>query len=203
VRANEQVGLTALHTLFMREHNRLCVKIKKDHPDLSGEEIYQRARAYVGALMQVITYREFLPLLIGRYALRPYWGYNKRVNPGIINEFSTAAYRFGHSMLSPTLMCIKKNGEPAQGCPLPLRDAFFAPDTFKKIGLDALLRGLVTQKPQEVDVHLVDDVRNFLFGPPGAGGFDLASLNMQRGRDHGPPTYNTVLKMFGYSKVRK
>ena len=40
-------------------------------------------------------------------------------------------------------------------------------------------------------MRVVDDVRNFLFGPPGAGGFDLASLNIQRGRDHGLPSLAT------------
>jgi hypothetical protein len=40
-------------------------------------------------------------------------------------------------------------------------------------------------------------VRNFLFGPPGSGGFDLATLNIQRGRDHGLPGYNEVREAFG------
>ncbi|MHC4947080.1 MAG: peroxidase family protein, partial [Planctomycetota bacterium] len=100
VRANEQVALTSLHTLFVREHNRLAGKIRRRRPDLSGDEVYERARAKVGALMQVITYREFLPALLGDDAISPYAGYDDGVDPGISNEFSTAAYRLGHSMLS-------------------------------------------------------------------------------------------------------
>ena len=46
---------------------------------------------------------------------------------------------------------------------------------------------------------MVDDVRNFLFGPPGAGGLDLASLNIQRGRDHGLGSLNLVRTALGLS----
>src|SRR5690606_5728742 len=93
VRANEQLGLTAMHTLFVREHNFLANKIRKKHPLYSGKQIYQLARALVGAEMQKITYSEFLPVLLGSHALRPYRGYKKSVNPSIANVFSTAAYR--------------------------------------------------------------------------------------------------------------
>ena len=88
IRANEQVGLTALHTLFVREHNRLAETIASQDPDLSGHEIFELARKIVGAQMQVITYSEFLPLLLGRGAIGPYGGYDPRVDPTIANEFS-------------------------------------------------------------------------------------------------------------------
>ncbi len=65
IRANEQVGLTSVHTLFMREHNRLADLIKAVDPGLSDEDIYQKARKIVGAQMQIITYNEFLPALLG------------------------------------------------------------------------------------------------------------------------------------------
>jgi hypothetical protein len=66
------------------------------------------------------------------------------------------------------------------------------PHEIVRYGIEPLLRGLATQRAQEVDNMVVDDVRNFLFGAPGAGGFDLASLNIQRGRDHGLPSYTQV-----------
>ncbi len=193
VRANEQVGLAALHTLFVREHNRLARIFRERFPKLTGDQIYERARARVGALIQVITYNEFLPILLGPHALKSYTGYAPGVNPNISNAFSTAAYRLGHSMLSPQLLRLKGNGSPLDAGPLNLRDAFFAPWRISQEGgIEPLLRGLSKQRAQEVDAYVIDDVRNFLFGPPGAGGFDLASLNLQRGRDHGLPSYNDV-----------
>ena len=59
------------------------------------------------------------------------------------------------------------------------------------------MRGLYKQQAQEVDIKVIDDVRNFLFGLPGSGGFDLAALNIQRGRDHGLASYNQTRQDFG------
>ena len=198
VRANEQIGLTAMHTLFVREHNRLAEVIKANDPLLSDEDIYQKARKIVDAQIQSITYNEFLPALLGSAAgsLDPsFASYDDTINAQISNEFSTATYRFGHSMLAPDLL-LGTNGAAGE---VPLRDAFFDPTLLSGSpgNFDLLLQGLVSQQSQEVDTLLVDDVRNFLFGPPGSGGFDLASLNIQRGRDHGLSDYNTVRLAMG------
>jgi hypothetical protein len=203
VRANEQIGLTAMHTLFVREHNRLCDEIARAQtdPPLSGDEIYQRARKRVGAYMQVITYNEFLPVLLGPDALSRYSGYRPEVNPSIANEFSTAAYRFGHSMLSPMILRVDEEGNQTY---VPLANAFFNPTLLKENGgIDSILRGLAGQMAQEVDTRLVDGVRNFLFGPPGAGGFDLASLNIQRVRDHGLSSYIRTRNELGLPEVKR
>ena len=194
IRANEQLGLTAMHTLFVREHNRLAGVIAAEDPDLHGHEIFELARKIVGAQMQVITYYEFLPVLLGPGAIGRYEGYDPDVDPTIANEFSTAAYRFGHTMLSPTLMLIDDEGVESG---LPLRDAFFDPSLVPRLGISGVLRGLARQQAQTIDVRLVDDVRNLLFGAPGGPGRDLAALNIQRGRDHGLPDYNTVRMAYG------
>ena len=199
VRVNEQIDLTAMHTLFVREHNRLAEKIAAKYPGMSDEEIYQTVRKIVGAEMQVITYNEFLPVVLGSGAVPPYKGYDPQVDPGISNEFSTASFRFGHSLLSPNLLRIKNSGEIMS---VPLRDSFFNPTLVPmNDGIDSIMRGLAAQSAQELDNKIVDDVRNFLFGPPGSGGFDLASLNIQRGRDHGLPDYNSVRAAYGLPRV--
>lgn len=195
VRVNEEVELTVLQTLFMREHNYWARIIKRQHPRLDDDGIYYRARAIVGAEIQIITYRDFLPLFLGPNALPPYAGYRPDIDPGIENVFSTAIFRVGHTMLSPLLQRLNANDRSIGA--LPLADAFFNPTAISDIGIEPYLRGLASQVPQEVDCYLVDGVRNFLFGPPGAGGFDLASLNIQRGRDHGLPRYNIVRRNFG------
>ena len=201
-RANEQVGLTSMHTLFVREHNRYVIALAIDRPGLSGEELYQRGRRFVGALMQAITYNEFLPALMGNGAISAYNGYNPNVDASIANIFSTAAYRFGHSMLSPQFQRLDQNLNVIPEGNLELRDAFFTPETITdEGGIDPILRGLAKQVAQRLDTLIVDDVRNFLFGPPGSGGFDLASLNMQRGRDHGLPLYNDAREQMGLSRA--
>ncbi len=115
------------------------------------------------------------------------------MNPGIANVFSTAAYRLGHSMLNESLLRLNAAGEPDSWGHLRLADAFFAPERLVgEGGLEPIFRGLAAQPAQAVDAYITDAVRNFLFGPPGSGGLDLASLNLQRGRDHGLPDYNTA-----------
>jgi len=202
VRANEQVGLAAMHTLFVREHNRWADKIRRTRPYFSGDDVYHAARRMVIAEIQVITYQEFLPALIGPNALPRYRGYV----PGdatIFNEFSGGAYRLGHSMINTELLRLNRRGRTAPGGHLSLRDAFFnAPSILQRRNdIDPILRGLAAQKSQTLDPLIVDDLRNFLFGPPGAGGFDLASLNIQRGRDHGLPSYNDARAAMGLPRV--
>jgi len=201
VRANEQAGLTALHTLFVREHNRLIDQILRENSALSGEQAYQRARSIIAAQMQVITYQEFLPLLLGENALPPYSGYQADTDARIANSFSTAAYRFGHSLLSTQLLRLDENMEVIEAGNLPLRNAFFSPSVIEDTGIDPLLRGLASQVCQELDTYEVDDIRNFLFGAPGSDGFDLVSLNIQRGRDHGLPGYNQARADLGLETV--
>lgn len=202
VRSNEQVGLTAMHTLFVREHNRRVAELAADEPTLSGDELYERGRAFVGGLMQKITYSEFLPALLGPDALRPYRGYRYFTSPAIRNCFSTAAYRLGHSAVSDTLLRLDAAGNEIAEGHLPLRDAFFAPERIlNEGGIEPILRGLAAQRMSEIDTRIVDGLRNFLFGPPTAGGLDLASLNIQRGRDHGLPDYASAVFALGLEEV--
>jgi hypothetical protein len=193
VRANENTLLTAMHTLFAREHNWWCSRITTWRPEYTGldEPVYQQARRIVAALEQTITFEEFLPRLLG--ALPPFAGYDATADPSMQTEFSTVAYRIGHTMVSSEL---NTNAEgTAQAL---LRTLFFNPQFVDANGIEGVLVGAAKKRMQEIDCRVVDDLRNFLFQAPGGGMLmDLASLNMQRGLDHGIPQYNAVRQAYG------
>ena len=77
-----------------------------------GQEVLgEQALAIVGAEIQVITYKEYLPTLLGPGALDAYTGYDPTVNPGIATEFSTAAFRIGHSLVGDDIEFLNNDGE--------------------------------------------------------------------------------------------
>lgn len=198
VRANEQIGLIAMHTLFVREHNRLAGIIAGQDPDLSGDEIYQLARRIVGAQHQAITFNEFLPVLIGADAVGEYRGYDPSVDPSIASEFSAAAFRVGHTMLAPDLLLVGADGRQER---VSLAASFFNPRMVVERGISAILLGLAARPAQRVDTLVIDEVRNMLLKGPGGPVLDLAALNIQRGRDHGVGDYNTVRRAYGLAPV--
>lgn len=197
IRANENSLLTSLHTVFAREHNRLVDVIAAQQPGLNAEGQYQLARKIVGAEMQAITYREFLPALLGNGGTTPKaeaYVYQSQTDASITTAFAHAAFRYGHSTVSSQLQLADDAGATVGS--IDVRNAFYNPGILGSSpeNVDRLLKGASLQTSQEVDVQVVDELRNFLFGPPGAGGLDLASLNIQRGRDIGLPTYVGLAK---------
>jgi peroxidase len=200
VRANEQPGLTSFQTVFLREHNLQANRIATRHPEWDDERVFQEARRIVIAELQAIVSNEFLPALLGR-PLPRYAGYRRNVNPGLSNVFAAAAYRNGHSMVGPDIGVIDENFVEIDS--LPLQSVFFNPGVIASVnGIDPIVRYFAVDTQQITDTMIVDPLRNFLFGPPGAGGFDLGAMNIQRGRDHGLPDYNTVRRDFGLKPVK-
>lgn len=194
VRANENPLLASVHTLFVREHNRQCDIIKLRNPTWSDEEIYQYARKIVGGFIQQILFNEWLPS-VGIH-LPVYNGYNNRINPTVSNEFTGAGFRLGHTLLSSKIRRLNPDGTPFQSVlDLKLRDVFFKASAIKESGgIEPFLQGMGSQVQQRFDSKIVDDIRNFLFGKPGQGGFDLAAINIQRGRERGLPSINELRK---------
>ena len=201
-RANEQTSLIIMHTLWFREHNRIARQLKRINPSWNDERLFQETRRIVGALMQKITYEDYLPKVMGPTAFNqligpydPENGYDPRVNPGIPNSFATAAYRYGHSLIRPEFARLGSNFRPLAKGPLNLVDAFFNPKQFKlSMGTDPILRGLITENVLRTDsfINFILNSRLFERADKGIAGMDLAALNIQRGRDHGLPTLSVI-----------
>ncbi len=211
IRGNENLELTALETLFVRNHNLIAGKLQREHPKWSDEQLYQEARKINIAGYQAIIYNEYLPALLGTNALPNYSGYNPMVNPGISNEFSTVAFRMGHSMVSPTIARDGNNGQAVAG-EVSLAVDFFDPNLISNTGAIDPFTGLASTdiapvlkaeadgNGQAMDAMAVNEIRNLLFGN-GAGGDDLIARDIQRGRDNGIGSYNQVRVAMGLKPV--
>ncbi len=199
-RVAENVLLSCLHTLFLREHNRLVKDIRRATPNGRDEFWFQEARRLVWAQFQSIVYQEYLPILLGDSVIRQNSlnitlldPYNPSINAGIFNEFATAAYRYGHSglpqvfeerFLNPGKPVIKRHN---------LQDNFFNLDLYNADngrGFDRLMNGMMFRAARPIDRFVTSDVTRFLFANVNSLGQDLVARNIQRGRDHGLPGYN-------------
>ena len=183
VRANENIALTATHTLFAREHNRIVSLLPTS---LSAAERFEIARRIVGAEEQYITYTQFLSAL--GVHLSPYRGYNPNANPTITNEFATVGYRV-HSMVhgefEPQVrnrtytpkqleaferVGIEVEHEGAnEKLVIPLGLAFGNPDLLQSVGLGPLLKGLGEERQYKNDEQIDESLRSVLFQIPKPG----------------------------------
>src|SRR5438132_478345 len=230
VRANENIALTATHTLFAREHNRIVAALPAFLPE---ENKFQIARRIVGAELQFITYNEFLPSL--GVALAPYQGYNPTVNAGLGNEFAAVGYR-AHSMIhgefdvtvaagtyTPSqLDLFRSEGITVEEAGaqvtlvIPLTVAFGNPQLLEDAGLGPVLSALGTEREYKNDEQIDNSLRSVLFQVPKpgipdpsvcgspvinpdcfTGVQDLGAIDVERGRDHGMPSYNDLRRAYG------
>ncbi|XP_066933586.1 peroxidasin-like [Clytia hemisphaerica] len=196
-RANEQLGLLSMHTIWMRQHNHLARQLQRINPHWNGEKIYQETRKIVGAQMQHITFNEWLPKILGTEGMEKlgkYEGYNQNVEPTIFNSFATGAFRFGHTLIQPIMARLNSSFQETPEGSLPLHKAFFSPYRLvEEGGTDPLIRGLFgTPVKSRGATHqpFNTELTERLFEMAHTVALDLAALNIQRGRDHGLPTYN-------------
>jgi peroxidase len=197
VRAAENPDLTSIDVLFVREHNYWVGQLHSEDPSLSGDQLYARARAITTAEYQNIVYTEFLPHLLGTDTLSSYQGYNSSVSPQISEEFSAAAYRFGHSTVSPEETKIANDGTVLEQKDLVEASAEQTSDLPPNGGADALLRNLAQDFSQESSATINSDLRNLLnANPPGEVG-DLAAIDILRERDLGIATLNQTREALG------
>lgn len=167
-----------------------------------GEKLFQETRRIISAMLQHITYNEFLPRILGWNAVSLYGlkllpqGYYKEYsptcNPSVLNEFASAAFRIGHSLLRPHLPRMDRNYQNIDP-PILLRDGFFNPDMlYQENMIDEMVCGLMGTPMETLDQFITGEVTNHLFEQHGIphSGVDLIALNVHRARDHGIPSYN-------------
>ena len=98
-RVNQNPALMSLHTIFLREHNRIARILSSLNPHWEDENVFQETRRLIIAFLQHIVYNEFLPILLGpktmeRLGLNPGKGYeqfndyNPNIDPRVANEVS-------------------------------------------------------------------------------------------------------------------
>lgn len=211
-RANQQMMLASMHILLLREHNRIARELSKINPRWDDERLFQETRRIIGALVQHVTYNEMLPMVLGkdimdRYDLLPLRdgmlkGYNPKLDAGLPVSFFAAAYRFGHSLIPSALERWSPNHKFVSG--KRLSEGFNQPFEAYEPGVcDQYMIGFTNQISQAFDVSMSQELTNHLFPAEGAQfGTDLASLNMQRGREHGVPGYNAFREMCGMKRAR-
>lgn len=210
-RANEQPGLTTMHTIWFREHNRIASELESINRNWDAERVFQETRRIMIAEYQHIIYQEWLPILLGENFMRSKnllpttddytRNYDDTIDPRINNEFSTAAFRFGHSMVSKEVFARDSNF--IDRTQLSLNETFFRPEAVEndRNFVEKTTRGQIVESAQGWDPGFNDDIRNKLFDE----NLDLISLNIQRGREHGIPGYNSYRGMCAsgtYKKVR-
>ncbi|XP_046543359.1 chorion peroxidase-like [Haliotis rubra] len=192
-RVNVFPGLSVLHTVFVREHNRLVKELAGVMPSTTPDDVlFEEARKIVSAIMQQITYREWLPIIVGPLAMRKYrltpgysFRYNFTQNPTIYNVFASAAFRYGHSTIPRFLTLGDRR--------VPIEQLFNRPSEVIR-DLDTVLKALLKDRRQEVNRFINSGLTEHLFETSDNKGFDIVSLNIQRGRDHGLPSYNSFRK---------
>ena len=197
-RADENIALHSMHTIWVREHNRIAAVLKTQHPNWAGETIYQETRKIVIAEWQHVVFNEWVPRIID---IGSYSGYNSGRDPSLINAFSTAAFRFGHSLV-PNEFGQLNNNFDKQFPAVSLRESFFNIQSINARGINPTMFGLVGNQSNTVDSKFAFGLARRLFVRPGESGhMDLTAFNIQRGRDHGIPTYGRWRQFCGLPAI--
>ncbi|KJH47788.1 animal hem peroxidase [Dictyocaulus viviparus] len=201
-RVNENPGLLSFGIILYRWHNILALKIQKANPTWTDEELFQAARRWLIATLQKIIFYDFVPALINE-DVKPYVKYMPHVPPGISHAFAAAAFRFPHSIVPPA-MILRKNvnacefREEVGGFPaLRLCQNWWnAQDIVQEYTVDEIILGMASQVSEADDVIVVEDLRDYIFGPMHFTRLDVVASSIMRGRDNGLPSYNELRKAF-------
>ncbi|KAE8296174.1 Dual oxidase 1 [Larimichthys crocea] len=211
--ANENMFTAAEGIIWFRYHNYVASKLHEEHPEWSDEKLFQNSRKTVVATFQNIALYEWLPGFLGDKKLPPYQGYQKFVDPGISPEFQAAAIRFGITMAPPGVYMRNRtchfreivNIDGSLSPALRLCDSFWKRQSVNvktSQDIDDLLMGMASQIAEREDNIVVEDLRDFMYGPLRFTRSDLVAVTVQRGRDFGLRSYNEIRKALNLSPVK-
>lgn len=198
-RVNENTILAAMHTLWMREHNSLCGELAAAFPRWDGKERFNMARKILGALLQAVTYNEWLPPMIGESAMPEYSSFNASVDPRISLLFAGASFRVGHILVNDVIVTRNIDGNEQR---LGIEKTLFAPRLLETLGMTDVFRGAITNRAKKLDLHVVHALRSLLITAKDGDRLDLASINIQRGRDLQLPSYNDARSHYGLAPAK-
>ncbi|WP_236976027.1 peroxidase family protein [Membranihabitans maritimus] len=201
-RANQNLVLLSIYTLFVREHNRTCDEILLENPGLTDEQVYQRARRKVAGIIQNITYNHWLPTI--GVTLEPYRGYNSSVNPNISNEFCAAGFKIWNTLQNDYVSLLDDQCKNSRFGNLDFNDLHYNSMLMLQIDLDPLLKGLSSKPQMNMDYEVVDAIRNFEFNSSNINiKTDWIAMDIMRARERGLPDYNSMRSQLGLAPVER
>uniref|UniRef100_A0A1A9V505 Peroxidase n=1 Tax=Glossina austeni TaxID=7395 RepID=A0A1A9V505_GLOAU len=115
IRVNQNPGLAMLHTVLLREHNRIADGLAKLNPHWDDRTLFQEARKINIAEYEHISYYEWLPIFLGYENMlknRLIYSapktthindYDPSIDPSVLNGHATAAFRYFHSQIEGRL----------------------------------------------------------------------------------------------------
>ncbi|MED6250401.1 hypothetical protein ATANTOWER_006245 [Ataeniobius toweri] len=211
--ANENLFTAAEGIIWFRYHNYIATKLHKEHPEWSDEKLFQNARKTVVATFQNIALYEWLPVFLGDKKLPPYPGYQKFVDPGISPEFQAAAIRFGITMAPPGVYMRNRtchfreiiNIDGSTSPAMRLCNSYWkrqSANVKTSQDVDELLMGMASQIAEKEDNIVVEDLRDYMYGPLRFSRTDLVALTIQRGRDFGLQSYTETRRALDLPPVK-
>ena len=213
-RAEDNGFLLSMHTVWLREHNRIAKKLGYMNPDWDDEMIFQEARQITIAEYQNVLYGEWLPLIVGesvakQFDLLPlkygyFMGYDDKAFPNVYNEWAVAAYRFGHTLIQHFH---KRADYDYYFYSNRTLDYFMFNQELPEYGggLDSLARSALADWSYYPTPQVNHVLNNYLFDglfwETESKRFSLPALNIQRGRDHGVSPYVYYRELCGVGKA--
>ncbi|XP_047739665.1 LOW QUALITY PROTEIN: dual oxidase 2 [Hyalella azteca] len=196
-RGNENPFLLTFGIVLFRWHNAIASRLHDLKPSWSDERVFNEARKWVIATHQSVVMYDWFPKWI-RQDLPPYAGYRPTVDPQVSHVFQSAAMRFGHTLVTSGVYLRNKASEGCLTVPYDLSFSRTLNDGGPKHSAGVRTCNSFWRSPELFLKDMVHrDLRGNVFGPLEFSRRDLMAINIQRGRDHGLPDYNTARKHFG------